>query len=374
MEIKKTLAFALLYGFVSASLSIAIPLYLDFIGYSLSGMGVLLGAAALLSSLLGIVLAGLGDRFGRKILLSLYPAVTAIGTGIIAFILYAPATVLGKAFLDFSGNNLWNALLARLSDLSKKENRAALVGTYIAAFALAYSVSQFLAGSVINSMGFTAIFALAILAAILMSLLALLFVEVGRRKHRFHLSLNILRTRDGLLNAIVSFFTGSTSIIYAYVMYLFFKYHFGMDAAQTGFFIAATFILWSASSFLLGPYIDRHGIKRIILLGALLNGGAWIAAIFLQDFWPFILIMALDNLTWPLYGLSTAKLSSIIPEEENIGRDISIFGFAHMLGVTFAAFAGGFLAEMSFSYVFAARAIFVLAGASIVFFLMKLKD
>lgn len=373
MEFRKTLAFALFYGFTSASSSIAIPLFLDYLGYDLPSMGMIIGISIFLSSLLGIVLAGLGDRFGRRLLISFYSAVIALGTGVIALALSAPIFILGNALTNLGGN-LWNTLLARISDLSRKENRAALVGAYTAAFALTYSVSQFLAGSIINSMGFTAIFLLIIVAALLMSILALLFAEVGKRKHRFHLSLNILRTKNGLLNAIVSFCTGSTSIIYSYVIYIFFKYHFGLDAAQTGFFIAATFILWSASSFLLGPRIDRHGIRKTIMLGGLLNASGWAAAIFIQDFWPFILIMALDSITWPLYGLSATKLSTTIPEEENIGRDISIFGFAHLLGVTFAAFAGGVLAEMSFSYVFAARALFVLLGASVAFFLMRLKD
>ncbi|MCX6768861.1 MAG: hypothetical protein NTY83_03435 [Candidatus Micrarchaeota archaeon] len=52
MEFRKTLAFALLSGFVSAALSISIPLYLDSQGYGLPGIGFLLGTAALLSALL----------------------------------------------------------------------------------------------------------------------------------------------------------------------------------------------------------------------------------------------------------------------------------------------------------------------------------
>jgi MFS family permease len=84
--------------------------------------------------------------------------------------------------------------------------------------------------------------------------------------------------------------------------------------------------------------------------------------------------MAIDNISWPLYGLSAIKISTLLPEQENMGRDISIFGFANTMGAIAASFLGGILAEMSFGYVFAARALSILAGASIVFFLMRIKD
>ncbi|MDD5096163.1 MAG: MFS transporter [Candidatus ainarchaeum sp.] len=374
MEFRKTLVFALVSGFISAVLSISIPLYLDSLGYSLPDIGYILGFATILSALIGIALAALGDHLGRRLLIIFYSGAMAAGTAIMAFIPSPIAFITGRAISSFAGNNQWNTLLARVSDLSRRENRAAMVGTYTAAFALSYSVSHLIAGAIIDNFGFLAAFSAAIATMLLLAGLAALFLEVGSRKHRFHLSFNVLRTWDGKLNMLVSFCTGFTNIAYMYVMYLFFTHRYGFDATQTGFFIAATFIIWSISSYLIGPYIDRNGLKKAIFLGAILNSAAWFAAVWFQDLLPFLFILAIDNITWPLYGLGVTKISTIIPERENIGRDVSIFGFAHVCGIIAASFLGGVLAEMSFGHAFAARAVAVLLGGCIVFFLMKTRD
>ena len=374
METNKTLLFTLIYGFVFASLAITIPLYLDSIGYSLSEMGVVLGTAALLSSFIGIGLAALGDRFGRKFLLSLYPAASALGTGLIASFASLPAIILGNSLWDFAKNNTWNTVLARISDLSRKENRGFAVGLFSAAFALTYALSHFIAGSMISSLGFFTTFSIIIAASLSMSALALLFKETANSNHRLSLSLGILKTRNGFLNFLLSFFTGLSDIVYIYVIYIFFKYHFGLDAEQTGFFLALAFLLWPVASYFSGPLVDRYGIKRSMAFGALVNGLLWVAALFFQEFWPFMLIITLDAIFWPLYSVGGQKLSSIIPKKENIGRDVSIFGVAYVLGIIAASFAGGFLAEISFSLVFAVRAAVMLLAGLIVFFLMKIRD
>ena len=374
MEFKKTLAFALLYGAVSGSLSIALPLYLDSQGYDLASVGYLFGTATLLSALLGIALAAMGDHFGRRLLISFYSFCYAAGAGIITFMVSPAGFVSGKSISDFSSNNLWNTLLARLSDLSRSKSRARTIGMLIAAFALTYSLSHYLGGYVIDHFGFPTLFLLGILLALGMAATALAFNDVGKRKHRFHLSLNVLKSLDGKLNMVVSFLTGFTSISSSYVIYLFLRYHYNFDASNVGLAIAILYSTWAVASYLLGPYIDRRGLKASMLIGAVMNASAWAGAIFFQDLIPFMLLMFVDNISWPLYGLSAQKLSTVLPEEENVGRDVSIFGFANVLGAIAAAFLGGILAEMSFGYVFAVRAAAVLLSGCIVFFLMKIRD
>lgn len=374
MEFSKTLLFSLLYGAVSGSLSIALPLWLDSQGYSFSSIGYLFGLAALLSALIGIALAAWSDHLGRRLLISFYSACCAAGTGILAFFASPAAFVLGKSVSDFSRNNLWNTVLARISDLSGKGRRGQAIGTTIAVFALTYSLSHYSAGWMIEKLGFQPVFLFAIAASLAMAAIALAFNDLGKRKHRFHLSLNVLRGHDGRLNMLVSFLTGFTGITGIYVFYLFLGHHFGFGASQTGLIIAFLYVTWSVSSYLAGPSVDKMGIRKSMLLGATVNAAAWAGLIFFQDFFPFLFFMLVDNLCWPFYGLGASKLSSTIPEEENVGRDISIFGLAHVLGVICASFLGGVLAEMSFSYVFAIRAAAILLSGCIVFFLMRIKD
>ncbi|MCX6768572.1 MAG: MFS transporter, partial [Candidatus Micrarchaeota archaeon] len=338
------------------------------------GRGCLCPESALLSALLGIALAALSDHLGRRALISLYSVASAFGTAIMAFIQSPVAFVSGRAISSMAGSNQWNLMLARVSDLSGKEHRATKVGLYIAAFALSYSISHIIVGAIIDGFGFPVAFAVTIAAALACAATALLFLDVGKRKHRFHLSLNVLKTMDGKLNMVVSFCTGFTSIISMYVLYIFLARQSGFDATGVGLFIAATYIFWAIFSYLFGPLIDRKGVKKMMFVGAVMNASAWFAAIYFQDFLPFFALMVVDNITWPLYGLSAMKISTVLPEQENMGRDVSIFGFANMMGTIAASFLGGILAEMSFGYVFAARAAAILLSGCIVFFLMKVKD
>ncbi len=373
MEFRKTLAFALLYGFASAAMAITIPLYLAHLGYDLASMGFILGIATLISGLMGIALAAMSDHVGRKYLISFYSLSHAAGCGIMGFIPSPFAFIAGRSISGLAGNNLWNMVLARVSDLSESRNRAAMVGTYVAAFAFSYSASHFIAGTIIEAFGFPAIFLSVVAASLFMAGAALIFANIGKKKHRFHLSLNILKSREGKLNMLVSFLTGFTHISGAFVIYIFFAERYGFGPAQVGFFIAALYMLWAVFSQFFGPHVDRNGMRNSMMLGALVNGSAWLAAAYFQDLIPFLILMAIDNISWPLYGLSASKISTVLPEDENRGRDLSIFGFSSLMGYMAAAFLGGILASMSYGYVFIARAAAVILSASIVFFIMRPK-
>ncbi len=84
--------------------------------------------------------------------------------------------------------------------------------------------------------------------------------------------------------------------------------------------------------------------------------------------------MAADNLSWAFYGIGVTKLSSVIPKEENLGRDISVFTYSHLIGLMCGAFIAGTIAEDSYSCVFLVKMAIMLAAALLVWYGIKIKE
>jgi hypothetical protein len=84
--------------------------------------------------------------------------------------------------------------------------------------------------------------------------------------------------------------------------------------------------------------------------------------------------MILDNVVYPLYGVNSAKLSSLIAHKENLGRDIAVFGYFHLIGMVFGLLVAGPLAAISFSLVFLARAAGLSIPALIALKFIKLEE
>ncbi len=376
MEMKKTLLLAAIYGSMMGALSLALPLFLDAQGYSIASIGWIFGAAVLISGLLGIGLGALSDKFGRKPLIALYNLLTVAATAIIAGVGGAYAFIAGKSLGNFASAGLWNALLSRMSDISKKNERALYFGKYLGVFALSFALVQLLAGEVIERFGFTFLFIAVIVVALLGVAVTLLFNEVGRRRETHHFSLEVLKSRNGKVHALASFMNGiGTSAVYSYVLYIFLAERYLFSPAQIGLFIAATFSLWGIASYFTGKFVDRLGMRQSYLYGGLINGACWLgAAAFLGDFWLFFAFIALENFTFPLMNLAGTKLASVIPKEENVGRDISVFGYAHSLGVLVSVSLAGMIAEIDYAYVFLGRAgAFIIAGL-VVWYGITLRD
>jgi len=365
MEMKKTLLVGIVYGTLIGLLGITLPLYLDSQGYSIESIGWIFAVAALISGILGIGLGALSDRFGRRPLIMLYQFLIGGAAVIIGWGGSIYTFIAGKSLSDFSGGGLWNILISRISDISEIKKRAFYLGRYLFLFGVAYALAHYLAGSVIESFGFQTVFLIIIAFALLGAVITFFFVEKGKRKEKHHFSLEILKTRNGKAQALVSFFYGlGNGLLYTYVIYLFLANQYLFTPVQIGMFIAATSSIWGITSYFMGKQVDRFGMRKSFLLCTLLNGMVWLGVVFVyQYFWPFLLLMILDNIFYAALDISIVKASSVIPKEENLGRDISVFGYSHAVGAIIAISVAGMIAAVGYEYVFALRGIiFVIAG------------
>jgi len=375
-EMKKTLLVGSIYGILAGLLSITLPLFLDSQGYSIESIGWIFAAAAIISGILGIGLGALSDRFGRRPLIMVYHLLIGVAAGIIGWGGSLYSFIAGKSLSDFSTGGLWNILISRVSDISELKNRAFQFGKYIFLFGIFYAIAHYLAGSVIESFGFQMVFLVIIGFAILGTVVTFFFVEKGKRKEKHHFSLEILKTRNGRAQSLTSFFYGlSNGLLYTYVIYLFLADQFSFDAVQVGLFITATSAIWGITSYIIGKKVDGFGMRKSFFICSLLNGAVWLGvSFFYQDFWPFLVFMVLDNIFYAALDISIVKAASVIPKEENLGRDVSVFGYSHGIGAILALSVAGMIAAVGYEYVFALRGITIILAGLVFWFGIRFKE
>ncbi|MBN2122571.1 MFS transporter [Candidatus Micrarchaeota archaeon] len=374
-ELKKTYLSAIIYGLIAGAGSVSVPLFLDSIGYSISNIGIILGIATLISGAIGIGIGAHSDVVGRKRLLASTSVLYSLSIFALVPLKSVFTYVFSQAGAKFSSATIWNLFITRITDLTKKHERGKHLGYYTASFAIAFASAHFLAGTIFDSLGPDTVFLLISFACIVLAASTLTFREAKSEKKKHELSLDILKTRNGIANAIVCFMNGGQrSIIYGYAIYLFLAHQYSFSAAEIGFYCSIFLGVWGISSVFLGKVADRWGSMNTLVAGALINGSIWIAAAFLQSWEVFFTLMVAENLLYPLYGVSTVKISSILAHKENKGRDVSIFGYFDLLGAIAAIFVAGILAEISFSYVFLLRAAMMLFSAAVAFFFIRLGE
>jgi len=376
MEMKKTLLVAALSGAIAGSLMFAMPLYLDKQGYDLSEIGWIFGIATFVSGILGVGIGALSDRFGRRPLISLYNLMAGIGAFIVVGITNIYGFIIGKAIRDYSATQLWGAYVSRIGDITENRKRGESIGKFALVYGSVFSIMFFATGWILDSYGFTVLFSIVIVLSIVAAALTFIFREAGKRTNKTEFSLGMLKTRNGIVNSLVSFCTGSADgLIYAYFIYIFLINEFSFTISGVGALITGVFILWALSSYFAGKTVDRFGIKKTAVTGALVVASTWIMqAFFWSELWIFVFLLAVENIFWGFYGTSATKLSSIIPKKENLGRDVAVFTYAHITGVMFGVTIAGMLAEISYMYLFIANAIVMASTALLVSYGIKLKE
>lgn len=356
-ELRKTYLAIALFGLIGGILSVSMPLFLAQMGFSLLDIGIILGVAALLGGLIGILLGAHSDVVGRKGVISFIALISAASSFILVLFRNIPSIITSQAGAKFSGNVSYSILLSKLSDLTKESERGKQIGYFAAAFAFAYALGNLMGGWIYSAYGAEAVFIFTSWIALCATLLIYFtFSDLQLKKEKHQISFSVLKTRTGLANAAVSFFTGTQSITYGYAMYLFFASEYSFSPEQVGALVGFLYAIWAISTFFLGRLSDRFGTVRTFAFGGFLNAAVWVLAAFFQQWEIFFVLMILDNAIYPLFGVNSSKLSSLIAHKENLGRDIAVFGYFNIMGAVFGLFIAGPLAAASFSYVFLARA------------------
>lgn len=374
-ELNKTYLAIFLFGLSAGMIAVSMPLFLGQAGFSLPDIGILMGVAALIGGLIGILLGAHSDVVGRKGVISFISLISSLSSFILLLFKSAPSIIASQAGKSFSGNISWNLLLSRLSDLTKEAERGKYIGYFSASFAFAYSLGNLIGGWLYSNYGADGVFLTTSWIALGAALLIYFtFSDIQPKKEKRQISFSMLKTQNGFANAAISFCTGTQSITYGYAIYLFFASAYSFSPEQIGALIGFLFGIWAIATFLLGSVSDRFGTVRTFTTGGILNSIVWFLAAVFQQWEIFLVLMILDNVVYPLYGVNSAKLSSLISHKENMGRDIAVFGYFHLMGTVFGLLIGGYLAAISFSLVFIARGAGLLIPALIALLFINLNE
>ena len=314
-ELRKTFFAAILYGFIAGAISVTIPIFLDEQGISLAEIGYILGVATLIGGLISIYLGARSDVFGRRKLMSYLTGVWAGATVILIPFKTVFAYVVSQSGAKFSSATLWNLFLSRITDLTKHSERGKYLGYFTAGFGLAYAFAHLVSGWVLGDFGPDAIFLFITFVSLFTAAFILFtFREASKQKKhkKVQISFDILKTQNGATNALVSFMNGAQrSIIYGFALYLFLAHTYGFSPEEIGFYTFIFLTAWGISSWYLGKFADKFGSLKTLLYGSLIDGGIWIIAAYFWAWEIFFVLMILENIVYPLYGVTTKAYEAL---------------------------------------------------------------
>jgi len=362
-ELEKTLAAVFFYSVLAGLMMNGLPLYLSSLGLSLQGMGVLFGFAALISGLIKIALSAWTDKTGRKKLTVAASGLTALTAGAFAFASSFMQFAVIKPLYDFSYSFYFSLKNLRVIEISALKDRGRNLSLFYAVFGLAAAIGLLASGFISTALGFQAVFITAGLMGAASLLLALSFKESRAfKRENVHLSLEILKRREGRIFAAMNFLQGaSANLVYAFVLPLFLQSAFSLTFEQIGLVIGACFIVWSAALFFMRGKIDNYGALKIAGYCAVLDGVLFFG-LSLVSVLPLVIILFLvENAVYSVYPAASGKIASQLPHKNDLGRDVMIFDYFYYFGSAAGLFIAGILASISFQLVFATRAFFMLA-------------
>ncbi len=249
-------------------------------------IGFLVASYSLMQFFFSPVLGRLSDRYGRRPVLFISLAGSAVGYFVIGFAETLFLVFLGRIIGGITGGNISTAQ-AYIADVTTKENRAKGMGLFGAAFGLGFIFGPAMAG-ILSKYGVHVPFFFAA-ALSLANAVALYFVlpeslktstraNLPEPKNRFVEFFDSFRHKTFREINIVYFLlvTAFSIMTYAFVLYTAFR--FAYTPEQNGYlfaFVGVIAIL--GQGFLFGRLVQKFGETSLIVIGCLMMGASLFA-------------------------------------------------------------------------------------------------
>jgi MFS family permease len=314
-------------------------------GWTLTLVGVALGAYGLTQAVLQLPFGWLSDRFGRKPVIHVGLLLLASGSVVCALAESPWAMILGRVI---QGAGAISATVIALSaDLTRETQRTkamAIIGSSIgAAFALSFVAAPFLLGA----MGLAGIFALtASLALAAMAVVQWIVPSPPREERRAPVALGaILRDRE-LLRLNAGIFALHAVLMALFVVVPLALIRAGLPAAHHWYVYLGTLLAGVA---LMMPAIvgRRAGHERTVFLVAIGTVGVGIAVLALGLASISGIVVALV-IFFAGFNVLEAKLPALVSRaapREARGAATGMYSSVQFLGTFFGGAAGGALAQ-----------------------------
>ncbi|MFH1780125.1 MAG: MFS transporter [Candidatus Micrarchaeota archaeon] len=363
-ELNKSFLAVIFYSLSAGAIIVGLPLYLNSIGVSLIGIGALFGSAVLIAGVLKIAASAWTDKFGRKRLTQATSGTLVISTTLFGTLTNALQIGLVKPLYDFSSNFYWILQEIRVMDLTKPTERGKALSVFFAITGVLMAIGMFAGGFISQTLGFQAFFFAAGACSLVSTIIVWKFKESKKSiKTSIHLSLEVLKKSGAKKFAAIKILDGcACALVYTFAIPLFFQQQFNLSFEQVGLIVGSLFLVWGVSSFIHRKDVEKLGVLRIAKIISILEIIFFLGLTLITNNLFFVVVwLLLENIAYGIYPAAIGKISSLIPNKENVGRDVTLFDYFADLGKAAGLFIGGILATISFSTVFAARGIIFIA-------------
>jgi len=364
-------------GIVSGALGVIMPVYLsEVFGTSLTSMGFVFSAYALLFALLQVPSSYLGDRFRRKTLL----VISSLLDGAM-LVVYALGSRVSHFFLGKGVEGVATALSRSPSDallinLSEKHRFSESFGNLVGYFSVGYVLGFLIAGPLAGMLGFRK----AILSLLLFQLVSLAFILLIRIKertqaikfnlkkffHKPHRNLKILAL-TGMLITFVEYMDYTVTVIYVKEVY-------NASLTQIGVFMGASWLAYGIVQIFFGRFSDRRGRKGLYLFGAFVAG---VSALLMPSMPSLLLGTACFALLAVGHGIAfpaVRGMTASFASKEYMSQDFGMVTAFEELGAVFGFPIMGWIADnLGYSMAFYLRGTVILVVAVVVVVLIKEK-
>ena len=309
------------------------------------GLGVTFSVGFFSSAICSLLGGFLGDKLGRKRVVVLGFLISALG-----WLSFVWVTVVWEALILYgivmgAMSGLYPAYAALISDIVYGENVGGALGLVNAITSLFGAIGALLAGYVAMKFGYNVLFVIVfVFATASLTPLLILRVDETREKRRSANAstfVNLLLSSKDLLFICSSVFiiTLGTFVSLFYPDYV--KATFGVGRFEVAVFDSIYFAVWTLSNYPGGILYDRLG-KRIVLLGYLLMGVAWLMFPTVNQLYLVYAIYAMFSLGNSLgYFMTALALGAVSPERKSFA--LGTMDTFMYVGVAMAGLIGGFL-------------------------------
>ena len=346
---------------------ISLPLYLDYIGVSLVGMGLVFALAPLIFPVLRVLIGSHSDMVGRKGYFT-----SSFGIVSVAYLFYSLCrNVIGFTvlnILDYVSQAMRESVsIPLIIDVTSTKERGRMLGRYVGLYCGALSFGMLISGLLILSIGYFWLFIFCFILSAVGLVTSLLLKDVPFTKRlssiNFRKVLDVTRLNRNLkallvANAFQGFGYGVAEV---YILPLFLQSSLKADQSFIGLIISLGWLGSVIPAFSIGRLFDNYSSKRLYVLSSILS------ALFVS------LISAATNSihVGVLYGLFGVMLGILTPARLKIAadhattseraRDIALSEMGVGLGTMFGAALSGWVASL-----FGMRLTFILDGLSFI--------
>jgi len=351
-------------------ISVALPLYLDYLGITLVGIGFIFSLAPVISMIAKSVVAVHSDVVGRKGYFSLGLLLRSV-----SYCFYSICTIpVGFAILktlDSLSQHFRNAVeMPLLVDISPKEKRGRILGAYWTILSVATAIGLFISGAILLLIGYFWLFIL----CSLISLLGLLLVQIAGiptfKTKNVHLNLKkTFNFKELGWNLKVSFLSGflgyfGYSLVESFAFPLFLQQEFRTDPILIGMAIGLGWVTSGVPAILWNKMTETHSPVNLYFLGCGVTGATTLLMNITPDLTTTVCLYMAGGFFWGFAGPAGMKVLADSAKSADRARDINLSRLGNGIGIMIGSAGSGIIAQTAgFRFLFIISGTFYLASA-----------